>query len=64
MKTIAAFGFSIILLLSCNKNNQGEDSTIKSVTSFINETKNITVFGKIKTQSILNKAEYQKIPKI
>ena len=64
MKTITAFGFSIILLLSCNKNNQGEDSTIKSVTSFINETKNITVFGKIKTQSILNKAEYQKIPKI
>lgn len=64
MKTITVFGFSIILLLSCNKNNQGEDSTIKSVTSFINETKNITVFGKIKIQSILNKAEYQKIPKI
>ncbi len=64
MKTITAFGFSIILLLSCNKNNQDKDSTIKSVTSFINETKNITVFGKIKIQSILNKAEYQKIPKI
>jgi len=64
MKTIAAFSFSIILLLSCDKNNQGEDLTIKSVTSFINETKNITVFGKIKIQSILNKAEYQKIPKI
>lgn len=64
MKTISVLSFIIILLFSCNKKNNGEDSTLISATSFINETKNINVFGKIKIQSILNKAEYQKIPKI
>ncbi len=64
MKTLSALSITIIILFSCSKKNNGEDSTLNSATSFINETKNINVFGKIKIQSILNKAEYQKIPKI
>ena len=64
MKTLSTLSITIILLFSCNKKNNGEDSTLNSATSFINETKNINVFGKIKIHSILNKGEYEKIPKI
>ena len=39
MKTLSGLSITIIILFSCSKKNNGEDSTLNSATSFINETK-------------------------
>jgi hypothetical protein len=65
MKKFLKIGFVILFVFTLSSCSKGENrSLVESTSAFVQNNDQVILFGSIDIMSILNKAEYKKIPKI
>ncbi len=63
MKKFLSAILLIVILASCGGNKDARPMQ-EYVSAFLNKNEKVVVFGEVRTMSLLNKAEYKKIPKL